>query len=402
MIMVLLLALSAFFSGSETALTFISRYKVKHLFDQKKRGSKNLKRLTDNPQRMLITILVGNNLINISASVFATTIAYQLLSNNVIGIATGVMTFLILVFGEIVPKTLATQHSEAISLFVAGPIWFLSVILWPLIRLWEAMSFSKKGKTPFITEDELKTIVNVGKKEGTIKEAEMIHRVFKFDDISVKDVMTPKTDMKAVNINKHVGDVLTIAASTGYSRFPVFENSKDHIKGVVYVKDILKNRNNTSIEEVMNHAYFVPDTKKIDVLLKQFQKKKINMAIVVNEHGSVIGLVTGEDIVEEIVGEIMDETDKIDPEIIRKGKKSWIVQGKTDIQDVNKTLKLKLSDKEDFSTLGGFILHRLGKFPKKGEEIKLGNTVMKVLNVEHNRIKEVRIEKGKKNKKTIS
>ncbi len=402
--MIILLVLSGFFSGSEVALISLSKFRVRHLLERKKAGAKYIKKLKDEPQRMLSTILIGNNLVNVAASAMATSIAISMFGSAGIGIATGIMTFLILVFGEITPKTIATQHNEAISLFVARPLWYMGIVLAPILnlldifvaRITNALGITKPETT--FTEEDVKMVLKEAEEEGTIKEIEkkMVHKIFEFDDINVREIMTPKADMVIINKKCNVKDIVNLYLKKHFSRVPVYENSKDNIVGIIYVKDVLpylkKKKLSIPVQKIMKNLYFVPETKKIGNMLKQFQKRKEHMAIIVDEHGSVIGLVTLEDVVEEIVGEIMDETDMIDPDIRKINTKTWIVKGKADIDEVNQKLKIKIKEK-GFGTLSGFILHHTGHIPKQNEEITFGKFTLKVEELEGNRISRVKVTK---------
>lgn len=402
-ILAVLLALSAFFSGSETALVSLSRLRVRHLAEKGGKVAKILAKLKDDPQRMLTTILIGNNLANIAAAAMATSVAMDVFKNHAVGIATGVMTLLILVFGEITPKSLATQFNEQYSKFVAFPIWYLSIIFYPFIKIFDwffrflIKVFGGDEKQPTVTEDYLKSMVAISEEEGSIKgiEKEMIHKIFEFDDIDANEIMTPRTDMAVLNSSLKIKDALKTVLKKPYSRIPVYEKTRDNIVGIVFLRDIMEkmshNKTNMALSKIMKNPYFVPETKKIDSLLKQFQKRKEHMAIIVDEHGIITGLVTIEDILEEIVGEIMDETDKRDPNIRNTGKREWMVKGKTDIDEVNEKLKMGIKDDEDYDTLGGFILSRIGKIPKKQEKIEHGRFTMIVEEVEEHRIIKVKV-----------
>jgi len=400
--LIILLVLSGFFSGSEVALISLSRFKVRQFFEKNKKGAVALKKLKDDPQRMLATILIGNNLVNVAASAMATSIAIGFSQNYGVGIATGIMTFLILVFGEITPKSIAQQHNEGIALFVAKPIWLLSVALDPILRIFDlylknfTKMFGSKKKTPLYSEEEFKSMLRYGQEEGTIKEREkdMIHNVFEFDNINTSEIMTPKTDMIIISKKNSIKQLVDFYLKKPLSRIPVFDKTREKIVGIVYTKDALKylksKKADVSIEKIMRKAYFVPSSKKIDNLLRQFQKRKEHMAIVVNEHGSIIGLVTLEDVVEEIVGEIMDETDKVDPNIKRTSSKAWLVKGKADIEEVNEKLKMGIDD-EGFDTLSGFIMHYTGKIPKEDDEIIYEKFTLTIEELEGNRISKVKI-----------
>ena len=249
-----------------------------------------------------------------------------------------------------------------------------------------------------VTEDELRSMVKLGREVGSIKEIEMdmIDNIFKFDNVDVDEIMTPITDMKRIEVKGMIKDVLILANKTQYSRFPVYEKHRDNIVGIVYIKDALKyirnNKTSITLKSVMRKPYFVPETKKLDSMLKQFQKRKEQMAIIVDEHGGIAGLVTLEDVLEEIVGEIVDETEKIKPEIEKIGLNKWKIQAKTDVDDINKKLKTNFKEK-DTDTFGGFLFEKLGKIPKEGEEIEIDNFVIKISDMDKNRIREVELRK---------
>ncbi len=366
--------------------------------EKKRRGAKFLEKIKDNPYRSLTTILICNNLVNVAASAIATAVALDVFRNNAIAIATGVMTFLILVFGEITPKSFAIRHKETLALWTARPIWYVTVLLTPITKIFEII-YSKKSEKPLVTEEELKSMINLGEEVGSIKEVEkeMIQNIFRFDDIDVKEIMTPRPDMVCLNVKLKIGDMLSLTKKKSFSRFPVFEKSKDHILGVVYIKDamnyIRNKRFDITIKKIMRKPYFVPETKKIDSLFRQFQKKKEQMAIVVDEHGVVSGLVTLEDVVEEIVGEIVDESEKIIPAIKKLTPNSWLIQGRADLTDVNKRLKSRFKEHRGFETFGGFILDKTGKIPKPGDILEVEGFTIEIRTVEKNRINETIVKK---------
>lgn len=403
-VLVLLLVLSGFFSGAEVALVSLSRIKCRQMVEKNKRGAIYVKKLKDDPQRMLSTILIGNNIVNIGASAIATAIAINTFDSFALGIATGVMTLLILVFGEITPKSIAAAHNEYFSRLVAWPIWHLSIILAPVLVVLDTFlnRFMKllgiRTVQTTISEEEIKSMIQAAEEEGSIKEIEkkMIHSIFEFDDISVTEIATPRTDMTIVESKSTIKDAFNLVLKTGHSRIPVYEKNRDNIVGIIYVKDILKHIKNRkekqTLKNVMKPAFFVPETKKVSALLKQFQKRKEHMAVVIDEHGSVTGLVTLEDVLEEIVGEIMDETDKVDPTIKKTGAKTWMVSGRTDIDEINDKLKMKLKG-EGYDTFSGFILKHTGKIPKEGEEIIYKKFKLTIKEIERNRIEKVKVEK---------
>lgn len=403
-ILIVLLFLSGFFSGAEVALVSLTKSKVRQMVDKKKPGSVYIKRLKDDTQRMLATILIGNNLVNIAASAIATALMIGIFRNYAVAIATGIMTFLILVFGEITPKSIAAKNNEKIAQLVAAPIWYLSIILAPILNILDAFinRFIKllgiKSQQTTVTEEEIMSMIKTAEEEGSIKEIEkrMLSSVFEFDDINAGEIATPRTDMVLVESKSSIADAIKLIIKKKYSRLPVYEKNRDHIVGIAYIKDLMRymdsKNKKMSVTSVMKKPYFVPEAKKIGSLLRQFQKRKEHMAIVVDEHGSITGLVTLEDIVEEIVGEIMDETDKIDPNIRKAGANTWLVKGKADIDEVNEKLHMKLKG-EDYGTFSGFILKHTGKIPKEDEEIAYGNFILRIEELEGNRISKVMVEK---------
>ena len=402
--LIILLILSGFFSGSEVALISLTKLRAKHMLEKKKMGAIFIKKLKDDPQRMLATILIGNNIVNVAASAIATSIMIGIFKNYAVGIATGVMTLLILIFGEITPKSIAAKNNEAISQLVAAPIWYLSIILAPILNLLDKFLnrfinlIGIKAKEKTITEEEIISMIKTAEEEGSIKEIEkkMIDSIFKFDDINVSQVATPRGDMVMVESKLKIKDAMKLFLRKRHTRMPVYEKNRDNIVGIIHVKNLIvhtqsKNKNNR-VSKIMYKPYFVPEVKKLSDLMKQFQKRKEHMAIVVDEHGSITGLATMEDALEEIVGEIMDETDIIAPNIKKIEKNTWIVNGKADVDEVNEKLNMKLKGK-GYDTFSGFILKRTGKIPKEGDEVVYKNFRFKIEEIEDHRISKVRVKK---------
>ncbi|NIM97361.1 MAG: DUF21 domain-containing protein [candidate division Zixibacteria bacterium] len=404
-ILIALIILSGFFSGVETALFSLSRLRVKHLVRKGVRGAKTVEKLKDKPQRLLITILVGNNLVNIGASALATSIVYQISKSYVVSITTGIMTLIILVFGEITPKTLATKHGEQISLIVAKPLQLLQTVLTPIIFLFEGLTsvltnITGQKPKPLVTEDEIETFVTVAEEAGQIKDAEkkMIHRIFRLDDLEAKDVMTPRNKMVAVSADDKIRNIAEIFHAKGYARLPVFKDNLDHIKGFVHVIDAqeaMLDSTGAPVSSIMRPIHFVPESKKLDSLLKFFQRRKQHIAIVVDEFGTNVGLVTLEDVLEEIVGEIIDETEKIGPTIKRLSSRSYLVQGRTDIDEINEKCGLNLPEEKAPYTISSYILDKLGRIPKEGETVRLPRFEIKVKSMEGNSINTVIITRKK-------
>ncbi len=403
---VILLALSAFFSGAETALFSLSRPRIRRLEERKRRGIEVVKRLLENPHRLITTILIGNMVVNTSASTIVTAIAIDRLGQIGPAVAIGVMTFLLLVFGEITPKTYAVQNAEVISLLVARPLELFSIAILPLRRTLESASdlflplFRSKypPRVPSVTEDEIKTMVTVGEREGALgeEEREMIHSIFEFTDTRAFEIMIPRTDMVCLEADATVGEALDLIKKTGHSRIPVYQESVDNMVGIVYARDLLSHfkRENYQLKlrDLVHPPYFIPETKRIPSLLKEFQERRIQMALVVNEYGGIEGLVTLEDLVEEIVGEIPPEHRREKGLIERIDKHTLRVSGRLEIDEANRVLKLRLPE-NGFETIGGFIFNLIGRIPKEGEEIPYGRLSFIIEKATPKRILYVRIER---------
>ncbi len=318
---------SAFFSLSETAITTVSRLRIAHLVETKKPGARTLRRLREEPAKLLATVLVGNNIVNISASVLGAAIATDYLQKVglreegvILGIVTGLMTLLILVFGEITPKTVAIRNGETIALLVSPLMAVFEAVLYPIAWLMTTVSrpfvFLFGGKIPkqgpFVTEEEIKSILVAGEKEGVIEreEREMISSVFKFGDLTVREVMTPLEKMVCSRAGEAVGETVRRIRDSGHSRLPVYDQSLDNIVGIIYAKDLLNAAKNDIISDYLHPVLFIPATKKVSELMEQMQSEYKHMAIVIDEFGRTLGLVSLEDLVEEIVGEIHDEYER--------------------------------------------------------------------------------------------
>jgi CBS domain containing-hemolysin-like protein len=400
-ILVVLLFLSAFFSGVETALMSLNMVKVKTLVEQKRKGSSALHRIKQNPRKLLITILIGNNLVNIGSAALATVVFTDIFGSSGAGIATGVMTFLILIFGEITPKTFATQNAERIALVIARPVEIMSASLLPVVKIFEhiaelMLKIFKSKEQEELSEEELKTIVTMGKEEGLLSEeaAEIMHNVLEFKGTKVTKVMTPKSVIQMINAEAPLRDELDFIVKTPFSMYPVYRGTRDKVVGMVDVEDVLRytkeNKLDEKIENFMRTAIFVPESKEIDDLLSDFEGVDMPLAVVVDEYGNVSGLVTMEDILEEIVGEIFDKSDresvyikKVDANLVR-------VDAKASIEEINRVLHLGLEEGQ-FATIAGFIEHKLKRIPKKGEEIKLKRVTIAIEDVDNQKIKSVKI-----------
>ncbi len=402
LILVVLLFLSAFFSGVETALMSINNVKVKSLLKQKKVGAKSLEKIKRNPHKLIITILIGNNVVNIGAASIATVLFTDIFGSAGAGIATGIMTFLILVFGEITPKTFAANNAQKVSLKVAGFIHWLSIILYPFVWFFEQISKSMNKLLGSKSEkelsgEELETIVTLGKKEGILEKeaAEMMHNVLKFGETTVDEIMTPRIDLVMIDGNKRLSDVFDFIVKTPYSRYPVFNKSEDRIEGILDIDDVLlqvKNKKlGVKVKTIVRPVLFVPETKEIDDMLTEFEGKEVPMAIVVDEYGDVQGLISVEDILEEIVGDIFDKS-KVRSLNFNPDQKVLTIDAKTPVDDVNRGLKLGIRG-DNFNTLGGYIVDRLGRVPRVGEKIKLRGATLEISKATKQGVKRVKIIK---------
>ena len=398
-VLVILILLSGVFSSTEIAMFSLSELKIRLLVEMNVRNAKTLQYLREHTHKLLITILIGNNVVNIAGASMATALAINIFDSAAVGIATGVMTLLILVFGEIIPKAYATRYAKQIGLFMAPIIMALSKILTPLVWVFEKITKSvvpEDANEPQITEEEVRDLVKMSEEEGSIKqqEEEMIQNIFKLDDTHAVDVMTARPDVFALENNLKVKDVLKLIKEKGYSRVPVYEEDLDTVVGVLYAKDLLGASLETNINTLLRDPFFVPESKRVDNLLREFKQKKVHLAIVVNEHGTTVGVITIEDLIEEIVGEIYDETDPEEEAVPIKeiGPHNYIIEGKTEIDEVEKALKIKLHEK-DSSTLSGFMMHQLKKVPDNGDSFSFGGFRFIVRKVESQRVEKVEIIK---------
>lgn len=403
-LLIVLLLLSAFFSASETALMSLSKIRIRHLVEDKVKGADKIEKLTENPNKLLGSILVGNNIANIAASALATSVALSLFGNSGVGIATVVMTILVLIFGEITPKSLAAQNSESVSLRVYKPISFVVTVLRPVVAVFTFISSgfirlfggNPEKTQPFITQEELKTMVDVSEEEGVleVEEKEMIYNVFEFGDLQVKDVMVQRVDIVAVTTESTYDEILEVIKREQFSRIPVYKETIDDIVGVLYVKDLLlkeKDEGEFKVEEYMRDPYYTFEFKKITDLFREMKKERNHIAMVLDEYGGTVGIVTIEDLVEEIVGDIEDEyDDEEDKEIDVVKEDEYIVSGSVRLDDVNDLIGTAI-ESEEFDSVGGFIIGQLGRFPDAGENVQYNNIKFVIEAIDKNRIKKVRI-----------
>ncbi|SDU62845.1 hemolysin family protein [Desulfobacula phenolica] len=404
-VLIICLFLSAFFSSSETALFSISKIKALHVAKDGSKTGQLILDMKEDSHTLLTTILIGNNLVNIGASSLATALAISYFKSNAVGIATGTMTILILIFGEIFPKSFANHNNILVARLVIYPLFWLSKLFFPLIYLLNFIprlhgTINTSHET--VTEDELMTMVEVVEEDGEIKEEEkeFITNIFEFDDTSCSEIMTPRADMFVIDVSQEM-DIEQIL-KTGYSRIPVIEGSIDNIIGILHVKDLFASFQKActsdfdtplDVKQIMKKPYFIPESKKLDSLLQDFKQKKNHIAVVVDEHGGVSGITTLEDVVEEIIGEIVDETDRLIPDIVRLKGNKWLVTGKIDIDDLNKKIELKIPESNTYDTFSGFFLSQIGRIPEPGESIIIDKWTVTVKDMDGNRIQSFIIKK---------
>jgi CBS domain containing-hemolysin-like protein len=352
---------------------------VQRLLAHSRAGAGFVKKLKDSPERMLATILLGNNLVNVAASAMVAAIMIDMVDSYAVGITTGIVTLLILIFGEITPKSLALTYNEGFACMAAPVIYYLSKVSAPVVVVIEwlaslipkALGHSYKAKV--LTHEDILGMVELAGKEGVIKPAEedLLTKALQFKDKAVSEVATPYRRMIMLASKATVDDALTLVSKRNVSRIPVYEGTKDKVIGVAYLKELMAHRHEglTSLVNIVTRPYFVPESAKLSQVLGQLQKRRIQMAIVVDEHGTVSGLVTIEDILEEVVGEIHDEREPVVAPIIRMGRDRWRIDASTPIELINKVMGTKFS-KEGQNTIGGLLLERFGRIPKEGESIK--------------------------------
>lgn len=409
LLLVALVALSAFFSGTEVALVGIRKSTVTQLVKRKVRGAKALQKLTSNPSWMMSCVNLGNNLVNVAASVFATSIAIRTFGNDGLGITVGIMTFVILVFGEITPKIYSNANSTTIALRGAPILLIFSYALWPIVKLFEIITRGLVRLTgssyhpPPITEEEIKGIVAQGLADNILEkeESELVHSALEFDDTVIRTVMTPRTKMFTLPAKMLLFDALPLISENLHSRIPIYGETHDDIVGFLHVRDILvhleKENRLITLEEVSRKPVFVSQEKMVSSLLKEMKGRKTHMAIVMDEHGGVEGLVTLEDLIEEIVGDIEDETDDTPPKEFQTVDKNTIItNGDIKIESINNIFNSELPEGDDYASLNGLLHEKLQDIPKEGDKLEIDNIRIIVEKVAKNKPERIRIEKIKK------
>ena len=401
---IILLCLSAFFSSSETALTTVNQIRMRTLADNGDKRAARVLHVTGNPGKMLSAILIGNNIVNLSASSISTSLAIHLFGNTGAGIATGILTFLILIFGEVTPQTMATIKADSMSLTVAAPIGLLMKILTPVIFIINKLSLGLmfllhvniKDAQKKMTEEELRTIVDVSQENGVIEheERDMIHNLFDFGDAEAKEIMVPRIDMTFVQADATYQEVLDIFRQDMFTRLPVYEDSTDNVIGIINMKDFLL-QNDTpefSVRNLLREPYFTYEHKNTADLFLEMRKSSISLAIVLDEYGVTAGLITLEDLLEEIVGEIRDEYDADEEDdITRISDREFYVLGSANLNDVSEALSLHFTS-DDYDTIGGYCLGLLDHLPEKNEIILTDNNILlRIDRMEKNRIERIYI-----------
>jgi putative hemolysin len=407
------LFLSAFFSGSETAFISLERFRVQHMVETKVKGARRIARMLERPDRFLSTILLGNNLVNTAAAALATILAVSVWGQEVgVIIATFGMAFILLIFAETMPKTLANRHAERVSLLLVRPIELISWLFYPVVVVlsWLASRLTRLvGGTPgprsIVSDEEIRTMITVGHKEGTVEEAEadMLHAVFDFGDSPVSEVLVPRPEVVGIEKGETLVEFLETYSEFPISRFPVYEENMDNVVGVLSIKDVLMALAKGSItkeapiDELIRPAYFTPETKRISELFTEMRDKNYRMAIVVDEYGGTAGIVSLSRLMEEIVGPVGDELAEAEKEYESINEYTFQVDGGMRIEETNEELGLELPE-GDYETVAGFVLHLLGHIPKQGTQLKYRDLKIVITKMKGHKIEEILLTKEKKKK----
>ncbi|PSP56887.1 DNA-binding protein [Halobacteriales archaeon QH_7_66_36] len=401
----LLILLSAFFSSSEIAMFSLANHRIESLAEEERTGAVTLKELRDDPHRLLITILVGNNIVNIAMSSIATGLfAVFLTQGQAVFAATFGITALVLLFGESAPKSYAVENTESWALRVAGPLKLAEYVLLPLIVLFDYLTRIVNKvtggrsaiETSYVTRQEIRDIIETGEREGVIEEdeREMVQRVFRFNNTIAKEVMTPRLDMTAVSKDTDIAEAIETCIQSGHARLPVYEGELDNVVGVVHIRDLVRDLNygeneELELEDLIEPTLHVPESKNVDDLLREMRQNRMPLVIVIDEFGTTEGLLTMEDLTEEIVGEILEGGEEEPVEFVDDD--TALVRGEVNIEEVNEQLGVDFPEGEEFETLAGFIFNRAGRLVEEGETISYGDAEIRVENVENTRIMKARV-----------
>ncbi|MBR1865515.1 MAG: HlyC/CorC family transporter [Lachnospiraceae bacterium] len=403
-VIVILIFLSAFFSSAETALTTVNKHRLRALAEEGNKNAERVLKLISNPSKMLSAILIGNNIVNISVSALVTTVTTRLVGSRFIGVSTGILTLVLLLFGEITPKSLATLYSEKISLLYIHIIAPLTSLLTPVIWVVDQLSngiffvlrVDREKAKNLMTEGELRTIVDVSVEDGVLEKEEksMINNVVDFGDSMAKDVMVPRADMAFVSVDATYDELFETFEREHYSRLPVYDDNRDTVIGIVYLKDLFfyQNQKKTGpfrVRNIMRKPFFVYEYQKTSSIMAEMRNGFVSLAIVLDEYAAAVGLITIEDLIEEIVGEIRDEFDMDELEMITKlGEHRYEIDAAMKLSDLEDSIGVKL-ESEDYDSLGGYVIELLDHLPNAGETVKKDGITFKVLSIEKNRIDRV-------------
>ncbi|SER89661.1 Hemolysin, contains CBS domains [Gracilibacillus ureilyticus] len=402
-ILATLIFLSAFFSSAETAFSSVNKIRLKNLVDEGRRGSKNALHMAEHFDNTLSTILIGNNIVNIAASSISATLANELFGGNMaLVISTVIMTILILIFGEILPKSLAKEHAESYTLTISGILFILIKLLTPInflfvkLKILASKLFAKNEPLPSVTEEEIKVMLDISEEEGVIdkEERQLIHRSMDFDDTIAGEILTPRIDMIAINIEQPIDEIKNIFFEERFSRIPVYEDSVDNIIGILSEKEFLTHvikYGDVNVRELLRDPLFVVESMKISTLLPQLQKEKVHMAIVVDEFGGTSGLLTLEDVLEEIVGEIWDEQDEKTISISQINENVYKFDAQYQLDDFAEKMNVPAPD-SSYHTLGGWVIENFEAIPTNGDTFHYGPLKVSVDEVTNRRVKKVKVE----------
>jgi len=404
-LLIILIILSALFSSAETAFTAVNKLKLRHMAEEGNKRAKRTLKLVENPSKIISTLLIGNNIVNIFASALTTMIVIEKFGFNATALATSLLTIVIIIFGEITPKSFATQYAERVAMAFSKPVGILMVILTPLVIIFYSIASAiiklfggniNQGH-PLVTEEELKTMVDVGSEEGVFEEdeKEMLFNIFDFGDLQVKDVMVQRVDMTAIDVDADFDEVMEVVASEQFSRFPVYGEDIDDIVGILNVKDLLflsdEDKKTFDLRKYIREPYYAYEFKRITELFKELKKNRTHISVILDEYGGTVGIVTIEDLLEEIVGEIDDEYDDervMDIETIKKNE--YVVSGSYRLDELNENIGTHI-ESEEFDSIGGYLIGILGTFPENGEIIETDGIKFIVDEVDKNRIKKIRM-----------
>lgn len=403
------LLLSAFFSSSETAFISLGRFRVEHLVETKVKGARRIARVIEHPERLLSTVLLGNNFVNTAAAALGTVLAIAIWGEEGLLIATIGVTIILLILGETTPKTIAIQHAERLSLLFARPIEIISWLFTPFVvgLSWIASGLTRLvGGTPvprsLVSEEEIRTMISVGHKEGTVEAsaAEMLHKVFEFSDRPVREVMVPRPEVICIEKGSTIADFLTLYAQSPLSRLPVYQDSMDNVIGILWVKDVLIAQakgtitNESTIDDLVRPAYFTPETKRINELFAEMRENNYRMAVVVDEFGGTAGVVTLNRLVEEIVGPVGDELARGDKEYEVINEHTFQIDGGMRVEEANEKMGLELPLGE-YETVAGFVFNLLGRIPKQGEQLRYRGLKLVITEMRGVKIEEILLTREK-------